>query len=140
MTSPGETTKGDVERVPLKVVPIFVQPLEDEPDVEEEIVAEEPAPKRLRPYLGIVALLLALATVGVHIAAIVVASSGDFPTGTYLGYGAIGVSALAVVFGLVAAVSGSGRAWGIIAAVLAVLANPWVLLIVLRFLSGAQTA
>ncbi|CAN5397193.1 hypothetical protein BH11ACT5_BH11ACT5_22230 [soil metagenome] len=135
MTSPGE-----VERVPLKVVPIYLQPIDDEPEAPEEepVVVEEPVRVR-RPYLGIAAVVLALGTVGVHIAAIVVATGRDFPTGTYLGYVAIGLSALTVVVGLVAAVIGRGRAWGIAAAVVGILANPWVLLVVLRFLSGLQT-
>ena len=145
MTSPGETTKGDIERVPLKVVPIFVQPMEVEPEepapeTPDEFVSEEPTTKRRRPYVGIAAMVLALGTIGAHVAALVVASDGDFPTGTYLGYVAIGLSALAVVVGLVAAVIGRGRAWGIVAVIVAVLANPWVLLVVLRFLSGAQTS
>ena len=136
MTSPGE-----VERVPLKVVPIYLQPIDDEPEAPEEepVVVEEPVRAR-RPYLGIAAAVLALGTIGVHIAAIVVATGRDFPTGTYLGYVAIGLSALAVVVGVVAAVIGRGRAWGIAAAVVGILANPWVLLVVLRFLSGLQTS
>lgn len=135
MTSPGE-----VERVPLKVVPIYVTPIEDEPEApEEEPEVVEEALRVRRPWIGLAAVALTVATIGVHAAAIVVASNGDFPTGTLLGYIAIGLSALAVVVGLVAAVVGRGRAWGIAAAVVAVLANPWVLLIVLRFLSGIQT-
>ena len=136
MTSPGE-----VERVPLKVVPIFVQPIEEEPEAPEEepVVVEEPVRVR-RPYVGLAAAVLALGTVAVHIAAIVVATGRDFPTGTYLGYVAIGLSALAVVVGVIAAVIGRGRAWGIAAAVVGILANPWVLLVVLRFLSGLQTS
>ena len=135
------TSPGDVERVPLKVVPIFVQPIEEEPEApeEEQVVVEEPVKTR-RPYLGIAAAVLALGTIGVHVAAIVVATGRDFPTGTYLGYVAIGLSALTVVVGVVAAVIGRGRVWGIAAAVVGILANPWVLLVVLRFLSGVQTS
>lgn len=129
-----------VERVPLKVVPIYVQPLVDEPEPPEEIVQDEPEPPaRTRPWLGLVAVALTLAMIGVHIAAIVVATAGDFPQGTLLGYLAIGLSGLAVVVGVTAAILGRGRAWGIAATVVAVLANPWVLLGVLRLLSGLQT-
>lgn len=135
MTSPGE-----VERVPLKVVPIYVTPIEDEPEApEEEPEVVEETPRVRRPWIGLAAVALTVATIGVHAAAIVVASNGDFPAGTLLGYIAIGLSALAVVVGVVAAVVGRGRVWGIAAAVVALLANPWVLLIVLRFLSGIQT-
>lgn len=134
------TSPGDVERVPLKVVPIFVTPIEEEPEVPDEPaeVVEE-APRARRPWVGLVAVALTLATIGVHVAAIAVATDGDFPLGTLLGYIAIGVSVLAVVVGVLAAIIGRGRAWGIGAAVVAVLANPVVLLIVLRFLSGLQT-
>lgn|GEM_PF-2311722 len=135
------TSAGEVERVPLKVVPIYVQPIEDEPEPpEEEFVAEEPAPKKRTALLGIVAAVLALGTIGVHAAAIVVASTGDFPLGTTLGYVAIGVSVLAVVVGVVAAILGRGRTWGIAATILAIAANPFVLLAVLTFLSGLQTS
>ena len=139
MTSPGD----EVERVPLKVVPIFVTPIEDEVVVEEESVeaevVDEPTPRARRPFLGWAAALLSLATIGVHIAAVVVASSGDFVTGTVLGYVAIGLSGLAVVVGVAAAIVGRGRSWGIAAALVAVLANPVVLLALLRLLSGLQT-
>ena len=153
MTSPEEPTaadappQGEVERVPLKVVPIFVQPIEDEPELVEEqdedadaVPSAEAAPRRRTRVVGIAAALLALGTIGVHIAAVVVSSAGDFGTGAQLGWIAIGLSALAVVVGVIAAVIGSGRAWGIAAALVAVLANPYVLLTVLRLLSGAQTA
>ena len=152
MTSPEEPTaaaapQGEVERVPLKVVPIFVQPIEDEPEPVEErgedadaVPSAEAAPRRRTRVVGIAAALLALGTIGVHIAAVVVSSAGDFGTGAQLGWIAIGLSALAVVVGVIAAVIGSGRAWGIAAALVAVLANPYVLLTVLRLLSGAQTA
>jgi hypothetical protein len=135
---------GEVERVPLKVVPIFVTPIDDQPEPPEEQMpaeeAEEDAPRKPTSLIGLTAVALALATIGVHIAAIVVASGGDFPTGTTLGYLAVGLSALAVVVGILAAIVGRGRAWGIGAAIIAVLANPWVLLVVLRFLSGLQTS
>ena len=72
-------------------------------------------------------------------AAIAVATAGDFPTGTYLGYVAIGLSVLAVVVGVTAVIIGHGRVWAVPAIAVAVLANPWVLLTVLRFLSGLQT-
>jgi len=151
VTSPEEPTPdpaqpaGEVERVPLKVVPIFVQPIEDEPEAADEepeadIVEEEAPPRRPRPWLGVIAVLLALGTIGVHIAAVVVASSGEFALGTTLGYVAIGVSALAALVGIVAAVIGRGRITGILAALVAILANPLVLLALLRFLSGLQSA
>ena len=138
MTSPDSPPAAEVERVPLKVVPIYVQPIEDEPEPLDEVVAEEPAPRR-RPPAWIAAVVLALGTIGAHIAAIVVASAGDFPMGTLLGYVAIGLSLLAVVAGVIAAILGRGRTWGMVAAVIAVLANPFVLLTVLTGLSQLQS-
>jgi hypothetical protein len=138
VTSPDSPSAAEVERVPLKVVPIYVQPIDDEPEPVEEVVVEEPAPPR-RPPVWIAAVVLALGTIGVHIAAIVVASAGDFPTGTLLGYVAIGLSLLSVIAGVVAAILGRGRTWGIVAAVIAVLANPFVLLTLLTWLSGLQS-
>ena len=129
------------------MVPIYVQPLEDEPElvVEDD---EHPDPDTERteeprgraPFVGIAAAVLALGTIGVHVAAVVVSSSGDFVTGAQLGWVAIGLSALAVVVGIVAAIIGRGRAWGIVAALVAVLANPYVLLTVLTFISGARSS
>jgi hypothetical protein len=142
-----EPRLGEVERVPLKVVPIYVTPLEDEPSTEppaeeviaEEVVAEEPSARRRTVAFVFAAVILALGTVGAHIAAISVATAGDFPTGTLLGYLAIGLSALALVVGLVAVIRGRGRAWAIGAIVVAIVANPAVLLAVLRLLSELQT-
>ncbi|MBX3099415.1 MAG: hypothetical protein KF761_07510 [Salinibacterium sp.] len=144
MTSPDDTTMGEVERVPLKVVPIFVTPIEPEPESEppedaDDLVVDEPEPRRPTLALLTTSVLLALATVGVHISAIVIATAGDYPTGTVLGYVAIGLSVLAVTVGVIAAVVGRGRLWAILAASVAVLANPFLLLVVLRFLSGFQT-
>ncbi|CAN5256780.1 hypothetical protein BH09ACT5_BH09ACT5_10610 [soil metagenome] len=135
---------GEVERVPLKVVPIYVQPLEDEPLedeplLDEPLVEEETAKKRRTPAFALATALLTAGTVAVHVAAIVVASGGDYPDGTLLAYVAVGLSVLAVITGVVAGIRGPARGWVIAAVVLAVLANPVVLLSVLRFLSGLQT-
>lgn len=155
MTSPEDPTSaqapvlGEVERVPLKVVPIFVQPIEDElpaegePSRDERDVRDESAgvtPRRRTVLVALAALLLALGTIAVHVAAIVVASAGDFAAGTLLGYLAIGLSVLTVLVSIGAVVVGRLRLWAVIAASVAVLANPLVLLIILRFLSGLSTA
>ena len=143
MTSPDDTSIGEVERVPLKVVPIFVTAIEEVPEPPEadddDVVVNEGEPKPRTPAVLIAAVVLALAAVGVHIAAIVVATAGDFPAGTILGYVAIGLSVLAVVVGVVAAIVGRGRVWAIVAASVGLLANPFLLLVALRFLSGLQT-
>jgi cell shape-determining protein MreD len=137
-----EPQLGEVERVPLKVVPIYVQPIEDEPEPveeQEEVIQEETAPKPRTVVFAAAAAVLALGTLVAHIVAIAVATAGDFPAGTLLGYVAIGLSVLAVVVGAVAIIRRRARRWAIAAVVLAVLANPIVLLTVLSFLSGLQT-
>ena len=152
MTSPDDATDpdvptaeprpGEVERVPLKVVPIFVQPIEDEPaddEPEESEEAVEVVPRRRTVIVALSAIVLALATVGTHVAAIVVATAGDFPLGTLLGYVAVGLSIAAMVAGIAALVVGRARGWAVAAIIGAVLANPLVLLTVLQAMSGLQT-
>lgn len=122
---------GSVERVPLKVVPYYVEPLPvDETTEPPEIeVVPEPA---TTPLVGLVAALLALATIIVHAVAITVATAGDFATATVLGYVAIGLSIAAVLGGVFAAITQRGRRIGIGAAIVAIVANPFVLLSLLR--------
>jgi hypothetical protein len=124
----------------------------DEGDSSEVIVAEivdadEPAettrvievePERRRSSIpGLVALLLAVATEVVTGIAVGVATGGDVDAGTALGYTAIGMSVAAILLGLVAVLARLGRTWGVAAIVLGVLANPWLQLVVLRFISGS---
>lgn len=140
MTSPDDAN-AEVERVPLKVVPIFVTAIEEPEAVEPEVVVEpepEAAPRRRTPWVAVAAGILALGTVGVHVAALVVATDGRFELGTILGYVAIGLSALAVLTGIAAAIVGRLRGWAVAAAVLGLVANPYLLLLVLRSLSGAS--
>jgi hypothetical protein len=110
------------------------EPGDDEPQDAEVVV--EPTNSAL---VGLAAAVLAIATIVVHVVAIVVASGGDFPASTILGYLAIALSVLAVAGGVTAAILDRGRRIGVIAAVIGVLANPWVLLVVLRFFSGLTT-
>lgn len=133
------TSGEDLEQVPLKVVPMYVEgpapapetPDDDSPELE---VAPE---RRWRPIVGAAALLLAVATAVMHGIAVNVASNGDAPAGTTLAYVAIALSALAVLAGLVALIANLGRRVGAAAIVLGVLANPVVLLWVLRWFGGA---
>lgn len=140
------TSPGPVEHVPLKVVPIYVQPFEELEQPESPVEdAPPPAPDRPGllhrwPLLGAGALVLLVAEIVVHIVAIVVATNGDFVGGTILSFVSVALSVLAVGVGVVAALLRSGRRWGIFAALVAVLANPLVLLYLLRFLGGAAIA
>jgi hypothetical protein len=141
-----ENGAGPVERVPLKVVPYYVQPIEDEPEAEPPLDGEEPPKEPAREsrvprwIVGAAALLVALATVAVHIAALVIASADDAVTSTLLAYVAIGLSAVAVIVGILAIVLRRGRPWGIVAVVLGLVANPYLLLTVLRWASGLVSA
>lgn len=136
------TLPGDIEHVPTKVVPFFVTGY-DEVDVETapDEPVEQPSRRERRPsrssILGQLALCVALATIGVHIAAVIVASSGAFAAGTVLAWIAIAASILAVLSGLVAIIGRFGRGWGISAVVLGVLANPFLLVNILNFVGGS---
>lgn len=136
----------------LTRLPAFVADESDGTEViEAEIVdADEPAdpessetgvievePERRRSRVpGLVALLLGVATVFVSGIAIGAATAGDTAVGTVLGTVAIGMSVAAILVGAVAAIARLGRGWGIAAIVVGVLANPWLQLVVLRFIAG----
>lgn len=120
--------------VGIKVVPMYIEG-EDAP-VDEE---HAPVERVKTPVLGVVALALGALTGAALVTAIIVASAGDWSLGTIVGYGAIGLSVLAVVGGVTAVVLGLGRRWGVLAVVLGVLANPLVLLAILRFFGGIET-
>ena len=110
-----------------------------EPDSPLELTGDSPPPARTaRPrtrWLGVTALVGVIVAAGVQGAAIVIASGHDIPGSTTLAWVAIVLSVVAAVVGMVAAVIGRGRSWGLVAAVLAVVTNPWVLLQLLRFLA-----
>ena len=129
------TSGGELERVPIKVVPYYVQPLDSEP--EPPILDVEPeAPSRLRWLPGLAALVLAVSTAIVHGTAIAAATGGDFAGGELLGYVAVGLSIGSFVVGAAAILLGRGRAFGVAAVLLGVLANPVVLLKVLELAAG----
>jgi uncharacterized membrane protein YfcA len=87
------------------------------------------------PALGAAAVLLAVMAAAALIAAIVERSRGsDFVD--LLAWIALGASALAVLGGLAAVVTGRGRLPGFVAVVLGALANPWALT---RMLEWAAT-
>ena len=133
MTNPGE-----LEKVPIKVVPIYIEPmLEEYVDPEPEVVESQPEPTVVRPLIGQIAFGAALLTIVAHAVAVATASASAWSTGTVLGYIAIGLSVLAVLGGIAAIILNRGRRLGIIAIVMGVLANPWVLLEILRLFAGA---
>lgn len=82
------------------------------------------------------AFALAVAAAVVHGIAIVTEAGKDYEGAETLAWVAIGISSAAVVVGITAAVLGRGRGAGISAAVVGVIANPWLLLQVLTVLQG----
>jgi uncharacterized membrane protein YcjF (UPF0283 family) len=122
----------------IKVVPMFI----DGEGEDEDEPADEQAPSLERlntPLLGILALALAVLTAVGLAVGIVIATAGDYRLATIVAYGAIGLSVLAVIGGVLAVILGWGRRWGVIAVIVGVVANPLVLLVVLRFFGGLQT-
>lgn len=119
--------------------PIVTVEMTDVRVVEPEqaaLPAGSAAPPRARTrWLGVIALGGVILSMAVQTAAIVVASGQDAPAGTVLAWIAIILSGLGAVVGVAAAVLGRGRSWGIAAAVVAVLTNPFVLLQLLTVLS-----
>ena len=83
---------------------------------------------RVRPrWPGVLAAVLALLAVGGLIAGLVLATSDLFEVATWVAWGAIGVSAAAVLLGLVALIARLGRGWAAVGVVLGIAANPLVL-------------
>lgn len=95
----------------------------------------EPAAARA-PVLGALAALGAIVTVVLHAAAVNVAAARDPETATTLAWAAIIMSFVAMVLGILAVVFRSGRWTGVIAVVVALIANPWVLLQILTFFAA----
>jgi hypothetical protein len=99
--------------------------------------AEAVAPPRRRPrWPGIVSFVFALLAVAGVAAGIVFATSDQFLLATYIAWGAIGASGLAVVMGLIAVIGRFGRGWGTAGTVLGVVANPYLLTIALDRIGG----
>ena len=92
-----------------------------------------PRPRRL---IGWLSLLMFAVTAVLHGLAVSAAAYTDVDLGVALAWCSISASVAAVVLGVVAAVLGRGRWLGVVGAVGGLLANPWVVLQVLRLFSG----
>jgi hypothetical protein len=75
----------------------------------------------------VLAAALALLATGGLIAGLVLATSDLFEAATWVAWGTIGVSAAAVLLGLLALIAGFGRGWAATGVVLGIVANPLVL-------------
>jgi len=127
----GALSASDTEVIEAELVETGALPL-SEGDTEGD--AEPVLPRS--PWLGWFAFLIAVGTVVVHGVAVAVDAGKDYELSTVLAWVAIGLSIVAVVVGVVAAAFGRGRGPGIAAAIVGVLANPWLLLHTLRLLGG----
>ena len=114
----------------------------DEPVAPEPIEtpdAPPPAPRRKTALLGATAFAAAVIAGVLQAVAIVVATGGDYFASTVLAYLSIGLAVLGVVVGVVAIVLHRGRRLGIVAVVVGVIANPFVLLTLLRLFGTLTT-
>lgn len=107
----------------------------------EESEASEPLPTgvlhaRPRRLLGWLSLLMFVVTALLHGFAVAAAGYTDVDLGVALAWCSISASVAAIVLGIVAAVLGRGRWLGVLGAVGGLLANPWVVLQVLRWFGG----
>ena len=92
-------------------------------------------PTKPPSWLGFAALLGAIATVVIEVAAIAIGSVPLWSVATYLAYVAIGLSILSALAGVISVIVGWRRALGGAAIVVAVLANPLLQVAVLGFLA-----
>jgi hypothetical protein len=86
--------------------------------------------------LGIIALVLCVVSGALDIFGITASLTHDYTLGTNLGFAAIAVTAFAFVVGAAAFVTHRGRGLGLVAMVIALLANPLVLTKLLAWLAG----
>ena len=95
----------------------------------------ESAPARVRRPLPIayIAFAIALVLVIIEGVAIYLASNGGAMAATTLGQILVVLTAVPLALGLFAAIRGPHREWGIAAMVVAIVANPLILLNVLSF-------
>ena len=98
----------------------------------------ESTPRGPWPWVGALAIALGLAAAIVQVVAITTASGGEFEAGIVLGYLAIIIAFAAVVAGIAAIIVRRGRRIGVIGILIGLLANPLLLLIILRFFAGTQ--
>jgi len=127
------TEPGEIEKVPIKVVPMYIEPdPADDVEAEPEAGAEQPPADRLPRektiFAGVFAFAASIITAALTAFAIVVAGEGVYNTSTALAWFAIGLSVVAVAVGTWAIATNRGRRWAVIAIVVGVLANPYVLL------------
>jgi hypothetical protein len=110
-------------------------PVADATAVMDAVPAVDAAPARERRSvpLGGIAFAVAVVLVIVEAIAVTLANSGQPAAATTIGQVLVVLTALPLALGLYAAVRGMQREWGIAAMVVAVIANPLILINVLSF-------
>lgn len=88
-------------------------------------------------HLGLVAFTLAALLFGANVTGIVLSNTGSDGAALNIAYVTIFGTILTFLGGLIAAVLNFGRVWGVAAVVLSVLANPFVLVVLLGSFTGA---
>lgn len=123
--------------LPIAEPPAFQTPVTERlaagTPVAETQPAEGPAKAHSPWPLGYIAFGIAVLLVIAEGVAVYLASSGQPAAATIVGQVLVVLTALPLALGLVAALRGRNREWGIAAMVLAVVANPFILINVLGF-------
>ena len=109
----------------------------DDPDGTEEPERRRVVIKPRGRYLGVVAFTLAALLFAVNVVGIVLSNTGSDDAALRIAYVTIFGTILTFLGGLIAAVLNFGRGWGVAAVVLSVLANPFVLVVLLGSFTGA---
>ena len=109
----------------------------DGPDGTEEPERRRVVVKPRGHYLGVVAFSLAALLFLANVVGIVLSNTGSDDAALSIAYVTIFGTILTFLGGLIAAVLNFGRVWGVAAVVLSVLANPFVLVVLLGSFTGA---
>lgn len=136
---------GSIEKVPIKVVPMYIEthPIaseESSPETDDTQRGETDRPARQKTIIvGALATASAVLVAVLTGVATAVASSGVYRISTVLAWAAIGLSVVAVVAGVWATATNRGRRWGVVAIVLGLAGNPWLLRVILEAVGGARS-
>jgi hypothetical protein len=109
----------------------------DDPDGTEQPERRRAVVRPRGRYLGVVAFTLAALLFVANVVGIVLSNTGNDQAALSIAYVTIFCTILTFLGGLIAAVLNFGRGWGVGAVVLSVLANPFVLVVLLGSFSGA---
>lgn len=134
------TDLGPTPKAPIKVVPIYFDvPATVPVDTARPEDAPPAEPREKTASLGTAAVALAVIAGILQGVGIGVATAGDFSLATIFAYSAIAIAVVALGGGVAAIVLDRGRRLGIIATVLAIFANPFLLLGMLRLFGSLTT-